>query len=165
MLTANDMTTFFNEKYSFKQNGKKIYLVPLKEFMKTEEFASFSPVSRCDKDNRTDEVSITKCQFLNSSCLTDIHPHMIIGKTKTEKSVQYVSLDERVVRGEFPDVEYEIMVRVNEDGTLNRDYVKKAQKGRFKNKEGKFENTWYYRNGCENLCPVEYPRYYIDPNF
>lgn len=164
MFTSKDLTQFFNEEDSFEQNGKKVYLVPLKEFMKSEEFASFSPVSRKDKNSGTGETSITKCQFLNSSCWSDVYPHMIIGKTKTEKTVQYVNLDEKAVGGIWPEVEYEIMVRVNEDGTLNRDYVREVQKGRFRNKEGKFVNTWYYKNGCEHFCPTEYPRYYRDPH-
>ena len=165
MLTANDMKKLFSEEYSFEQNDKKVYLVPLKEFMKTEEFATFPSISCHNKDNRTGETTITKCQFLNSSCWTDVHPQMIINKTKTEKTIQYVDLDHKAVGGEFPDVQYEIMVRVNEDGTLNRDYIHEVQKGRFKNKDGKFENTWYYKDGCVRFCPVEYPRYYIDPSF
>lgn len=165
MLTSTDLKQFFNEEDSFEQNGKMIYLVPLKEFMKTEEFASFSPVSRKDKNETTGETKITKCQFLNSSVWTDVYPHMIIDKTKSEKTVKYVDLSEKAVGGEFPNIEYEIIVRVNEDGTLNRDFVREVKKGRFKNKEGKFVNTWYYKRGCEHFCPVEYPRYYRDPSF
>ena len=63
MLSSSDLKKFFNEDHSVEQDGKRIYLVPLKEFMKTEEFASFSPVSRQDKDNITGETSITKCSF------------------------------------------------------------------------------------------------------
>lgn len=165
MLSSSDLKKFFDEDHSFEQDGKRIYLVPLKEFMKTEEFASFSPVSRQDKDNITGETSITKCQFLNSSVLTDVCPHMIIDKTKSEKTVKYVHLDEKAVGGEFPNTEYEMMVRVNEDGSLNRDFVHEVQKARFRNKEGEFVNTWYYKNGCEHFSPVEYPRYYRDPSF
>lgn len=160
MLTSNDLKKFFDPKYSFEQNGKMIYQVPLKEFMKTEEFARLSPVSRIEKDGK--EI---KCQFLNSSSLTDVYPHMIIKKTKSEKTVWFVDLDERVVSGTWPDLEYDFMVRVNEDGTLNRDFVHEVQKGRFKNNEGKFLNTWYYKNSYAHYGPVEYPRYYRDPSF
>ena len=38
MLTSSDLKKFFNEDLSFEQDDKRIYLVPLKEFMKTEEF-------------------------------------------------------------------------------------------------------------------------------
>lgn len=164
MLTANGIKKFFNEEDSFIQNGKKVYLVPLKEFIKTEEFATFPSVSRQDKDNRTGEVSEVKCHFLNSSCWTDVYPHMIIGKTKSEKTIEYVNLDHKAVGGEFPDVEYEVMVRVNEDGTLNRDYIRDVQRAR-KKINGKFVNLQYYKDDCEHFVPTEFPRYYRDPSF
>ena len=115
-----ELKKFFNEEDSFEQDGKKIYLVPLKEFMKTEEFSSFSPVTCLDKDS-SGQITETKCQFLNSSCWTDVYPHLIIDKTPSEKTVRFVDLDSKAVSGTWPDVEYEIMVRVNEDGTLNTD--------------------------------------------
>ena len=82
-----DLKKFFNEEDSFEQNGKKIYRVPLKEFMKTEEFQNCPEVSRKDKDPLTGEVTITTCKFLNSSYWTDVYPHLIIEKTESEKTV------------------------------------------------------------------------------
>ena len=38
MLSSSDLKKFFDEDHSVEQDGKRIYLVPLKEFMKTEEF-------------------------------------------------------------------------------------------------------------------------------
>lgn len=164
MLTCEDLKRFFSKEHSFVQNGKTIYLIPLKEFMKTEEFARLSPVSRQDKNDITGETSITKCQFLNSVCFTDVHPHLIVKKTKSEKTVWYVNLDETPVKGTWPNVEYELMVRVNSDGTLNRDFVYEIQKAR-KKVLGKFINMVFYKKGCERFIPTEYPRYYEDPCF
>ena len=158
-----ELKKFFNEEDSFEQDGKKIYLVPLKEFMKTEEFSSFSPVTCLDKDS-SGQITETKCQFLNSSCWTDVYPHLIIEKTPSEKTVWCVDLDSKAVSGTWPDVEYEIMVRVNGDGTLNTDFVKEVRKARIK-KNGKFINLNYFKDGCEHFVPTTYPRYYRDPSF
>ena len=147
-----ELKKFFNEEDSFEQDGKKIYLVPLKEFMKTEEFSSFSPVTCLDKDS-SGQITETKCQFLNSSCWTDVYPHLIIDKTPSEKTVRFVDLDSKAVSGTLPDVEYEIMVRVNEDGTLNTDFVKEVRKARIK-KNGKFINLNYFKDRCEHFVPT-----------
>ena len=158
-----ELKKFFNEEDSFEQNGKKIYLVPLKEFMKTEEFSSFSPVTCLDKDS-SGQITETKCQFLNSSYWSDVYPHLIIEKTESEKTVWFVDLDSKAISGTWPDVEYEIMVRVNEDGTLNTDFIREVQKARIK-KNGKFINLNYFKKGCEHFVPTTYPRYYRDPSF
>ena len=158
-----ELKKFFNEEDSFEQDGKKIYLVPLKEFMKTEEFSSFSPVTCLDKDS-SGQITKTKCQFLNSSYWSDVYPHLIIEKTASEKTVWLVDLDSKVVSGTWPDVEYEIMVRVNEDGTLNTDFIREVRKARIK-KNGKFINLNYFKYGCEHFVPTTYPRYYRDPSF
>ena len=158
-----ELKKFFNEEDSFEQNGKKIYLVPLKEFMKTEEFSSFSPVTCLDKDS-SGQITETKCQFLNSSYWSDIYPHLIIEKTASEKTVWFVDLDSKAVSGTWPDVEYEIMVRVNEDGALNTDFIREVRKVRIK-KNGKFINLNYFKAGCEHFVPTTYPRYYRDPSF
>ena len=160
-----DLKKFFNEEDSFEQDGKKIYLVPLKEFMKTEEFSSFSPVTCLDKDS-SGQITETKCQFLNSSAWTDVYPHLIVDKTPSEKTVWCIDLDSKVVSGTWPDVEYEIMVRVNEDGTLNTDFKQKIHRAREKcPNDGKFYNLNYFKNGCEHFVPTTYPRYYRDPSF
>ena len=39
MLSNEDLKKFFDENLSFEQAGKRIYLVPLKEYMKSEEFS------------------------------------------------------------------------------------------------------------------------------
>ena len=39
MLSSSDLKKFFNEDLSFEQADKRIYLIPLKEFMKSEEFS------------------------------------------------------------------------------------------------------------------------------
>lgn len=158
-----ELKKFFNEEDSFEQDGKKIYLVPLKEFMKTEEFSSFSPVTCLDKDS-SGQITETKCQFLNSSYWSDVYPHLIIEKTPSEKTVRFVDLDSKVISGTLPDVEYEIMVRVNEDGTLNTDFIREVRKARIK-KNGKFINLNYFKDGCEHFVPTTYPRYYRDPSF
>lgn len=158
-----ELKKFFNEEDSFEQDGKKIYLVPLKEFMKTEEFSSFSPVTCLDKDS-SGQITETKCQFLNSSYWSDVYPHLIIEKTASEKTVWFVDLDSKAISGTWPDVEYEIMVRVNEDGTLNTDFIREVQKARIK-KNGKFINLNYFKKGCEHFVPTTYPRYYRDPSF
>lgn len=164
-MKNTDLKKFFNEEDSFEQNGKKIYLVPLKEFMKTEEFSSFSPVTCLDKDG-SGQITETKCQFLNSSYWTDIYPHLIIKKTPSEKTVWCIDLDSKAVSGTWPDVEYEIMVRVNEDGTLNTDFKQKIHRAREKcPKSGKFYNLNYYKDGCEHFVPTTYPRYYRDQSF
>lgn len=158
-----ELKKFFNEEDSFEQNGKKIYLVPLKEFMKTEEFSSFSPVTCLDKDS-SGQITETKCQFLNSSYWSDVYPHLIIEKTASEKTVWFVDLDSKAVSGTWPDLEYEIMVRVNEDGTLNTDFIREVRKARIK-KNGKFINLNYFKDGSEHFVPTTYPRYYRDPCF
>ena len=158
-----ELKKFFNKEDSFEQNGKKIYLVPLKEFMKTEEFSSFSPVTCLDKDS-SGQITETQCQFLNSSYWSDVYPHLIIEKTASEKTVWFVDLDSKAVSGTWPDVEYEIMVRVNEDGTLNTDFIREVRKARIK-KNGKFINLNYFKDGSEHFVPTTYPRYYRDPCF
>ena len=158
-----ELKKFFNEEDSFEQDGKKIYLVPLKEFMKTDEFSSFSPVTCLDKDS-LGQITETKCQFLNSSYWSDVYPHLIIEKTASEKTVWFVDLDSKAISGTWPDVEYEIMVRVNEDGTLNTDFIREVRKARIK-KNGKFINLNYFKYGCEHFVPTTYPRYYRDPCF
>lgn len=158
-----ELKKFFNEEDSFEQDGKKIYLVPLKEFMKTEEFSSFSPVTCLDKDS-SGQITETKCQFLNSSYWSGVYPHLIIEKTASEKTVRFVDLDSKAISGTWPDVEYEIMVQVNKDGTLNTDFIREVQKARIK-KNGKFINLNYFKAGCEHFVPTTYPRYYRDPSF
>ena len=166
MIKNTDLKKFFNEEDSFEQDGKKIYLVPLKEFMKTEEFQNCPEVSRKDKDPLTGEETITKCKFLNSSAWTDVYPHLIIEKTKSEKTVWCIDLDSKVVSGTWPDVEYEIMVRVNADGSLYTDFKQKIHRAREKcPKDGKFYNLNYFKDGCEHFVPTTYPRYYRDPSF
>ena len=61
MLSSSDLKKFFNEDLSFEQDGKRIYLVPLKEFMRSEEFSKLPSVTYIDKDNNRK----TECHFLN----------------------------------------------------------------------------------------------------
>ena len=51
MLTCSDLKKFFDEDLSFEQDGKRIYLVPLKEFMKSEEFSKLPSVTYIDKED------------------------------------------------------------------------------------------------------------------
>ena len=81
MLTSSDLKKFFNEDLSFEQADKRIYLVPLKEFMKSEEFSKLPSVTYIDKDDDRK----TECHFLNSITPTDVRPNIIVGKTKSEK--------------------------------------------------------------------------------
>ena len=82
MLSSLDLKKFFNEDLSFEQADKRIYLIPLKEFMKSEEFSKLPSVTYIDKnDDRK-----TECHFLNSITLTDVRPNLIVGKTKSEKN-------------------------------------------------------------------------------
>ena len=160
MLTSSDLKKFFNEDLSFEQDGKRIYLVPLKEFMKSEEFSKLPSVTYIDKDNNRK----TECHFLNSITLTDVRPNIIVGKTKSEKTVHYVGLAGREVGGCFPNVQYELYVRLNADGTLNRDFVCSVRKSR-KNVLGKFIDMEFYAKGVEHYFPTNEPCYYHVPSF
>ena len=159
MLSNEDLKKFFDENLSFEQADKRIYLIPLKEFMKSEEFSKLPSVTYIDKDDN----SKTDCHFLNSITLTDVRPNIIVGKTKSEKTVQYVGLAGRAVRC-FPNVQYELYVRLNADGTLNRDFVCSVRKSR-KKVLGKFIDMEFYAKGVEHYYPTNEPRYYHDPSF
>ena len=156
MLSSSDLKKFFDENLSFVQADKRIYLVPLKEFMKSEEFSELPSVTYIDKDDN----SKTDCHFLNSITLTDIRPNLIVGKTKSEKTVHYVGLAGRAVR-RFPNVQYELYVRLNADGTLNRDFVCSVRKSHKKVLE-KFIDKEFYTKGVEHYYPTNEPRYYHD---
>ena len=159
MLSSSDLKKFFDEDLSFEQGDKRIYLIPLKEFMKSEEFSELPSVTYIDKkDDRK-----TECYFLNSVCLTDVRPNIIVGKTKSEKTVHYVGLAGRAVRC-FPNVQYELYVRLNEDGTLNRDFVCSVRKSRKKVLE-KFIDMEFYVKGVEHYYPTNEPCYYHVPSF
>ena len=160
MLSSSDLKKFFDENLSFEQADKRIYLIPLKEFMKSEEFSKLPAVTRTDKDDNRK----TECHFLNSITLTDVRPNIIVGKTKSEKTVYYIGLAGRAVGGSFPNVQYELYVRLNEDGTLNRDFVRSVRKSR-KKVLGKFINMGFYVNGVEQYFPTNEPRYYHEPSF
>ena len=159
MLTSSDLKKFFNEDLSFEQADKRIYLVPLKEFMKSEEFSKLPSVTYLDKDDN----SKTDCHFLNSITLTDVRPNLIVGKTKSEKTVNYVGLAGRAVSC-FPNAQYELYVRLNEDGTLNRDFVCGVRKSR-KKVLGKSIDMEFYAKGVEHYYPTNEPRYYHVPSF
>ena len=160
MLSSSDLKKFFDENLSFVQADKRIYLIPLKEFMKSEEFSELPSVTYIDKDdnNKTD------CHFLNSVCWTDVHPNLIVGKTKSEKTVHFVGLAGRAIGGCFPNVQYELYVRLNADGTLNRDFVCSVRKSR-KNVLGKFIDMEFYAKGVVHYYPTNEPRYYHVPSF
>ena len=160
MLSSSDLKKFFNEDLSFEQADKRIYLVPLKEFMKSEEFSKLPSVTYIDKDDNRK----TECHFLNSITLTDVRPNIIVGKTKSEKTVYYIGLAGRAVGGSFPNVQYELYVRVNEDGTLNRDFVCSVRKP-CKKVLGKFIDMEFYAKGVEHYFPTNEPRYYHVPSF
>lgn len=149
MLTSSDLKKFFNEDLSFEQAGETIYLVPLNEFMKSEEFSKLPSLTYND-DNKSE------CHFLNSITLTDSRPNLIVGKTKSEKTVHYVGLAGRAVGGCFPNVQYELYVRLNADGTLNRDFVCSVRKSHKKE---------FYANGSVQYYPTNEPCYYHVPNF
>ena len=159
MLSSSDLKKFFDENLSFEQGNKRIYLVPLKEFMKSEEFSELPSVTYIDKDNNRK----TECHFLNSIAWTDVRPNIIVGKTKSEKTVNYVGLAGRVVRS-FPNVEYELYVRLNADGTLNRDFVCSVRKSH-KKVLGKVIDMEFYAKGVVHYYPTNEPRYYHDPSF
>ena len=160
MLSSSDLKKFFDENLSFEQGDKRIYLIPLKEFMKSEEFSELPSVTYKDKDNNIK----TECHFLNSITLTDVRPNIIVGKTKSEKTVHYVGLAGMEVGGCFPNVQYELYVRLNADGTLNRDFVCSVRKSR-KMVLGKFIDMEFYAKGVVHYCPTNEPRYYHDPSF
>ena len=160
MLSSSDLKKFFDENLSFEQADKRIYLIPLKEFMKSEEFSKLPSVTYIDKDDN----SKTDCHFLNSITLTDIRPNIIVGKTKSEKTVWYVGLAGRAIGGCFPNVQYELYVRLNADGTLNRDFVCSVRKSR-KNVLGKFIDMEFYAKGVVHYYPTNEPRYYHVPSF
>ena len=169
MLSSSDLKKFFDENLSFEQADKRIYLIPLKEFMKSEEFSKLPSVTYIDKDLMPEDIKSeddrkTECHFLNSITLTDVRPNIIVGKTKSEKTVHYVGLAGRAIGGCFPNVQYELYVRVNEDGTLNRDFVCSVRKSR-KKVLGKFINMGFYANGVEHYFPTNEPRYYHEPSF
>ena len=156
MLSNEDLKKFFDEDLSFEQADKRIYLIPLKEFMKSEEFSKLPSVTYIDKDDN----SKTDCHFLNSITLTDVRPNIIVGKTKSEKTVHFVGLAGRAVRC-FPNVQYELYVRLNADGTLNRDFVCSVRKSR-KKVLGKSIEMEFYAKGVEHYFPTNEPRYYHD---
>ena len=156
MLSSSDLKKFFNENLSFEQDSKRIYLVPLKEFMKSEEFSELPSVTYIDKDDN----SKTDCHFLNSITLTDVRPNIIVGKTKSEKTVHCVGLAGRAV-GCFPNVKYELYIRLNADGTLNRDFVCSVRKSR-KKVLGKSIDMEFYAKGVLHYYPTNAPRYYHD---
>lgn len=151
MLTSSDLKKFFDENLSFEQADKRIYLVPLKEFMKSEEFSELPSLTYIDDDN-----SKSECHFLNSIMLTDSRPNLIVGKTKSEKTVHYVGLAGRAVGGCFPNVQYELYVRLNADGTLNRDFVCSVRKSHKKE---------FYTNECVHYYPTNEPCYDHVPSF
>ena len=159
MLSSSDLKKFFDENLSFEQADKRIYLIPLKEFMKSEEFSKLPSVTYIDKDdnNKTD------CHFLNSITLTDVRPNLIVGKTKSEKTVHFVGLAGRAV-GCFPNVQYELYVRLNADGSLNRDFVCSVRKSHKKVLE-KLIDMEFYAKGVEHYYPTNEPRYYHEPSF
>lgn len=159
MLSSSDLKKFFDEDLSFEQADKRIYLVPLKEFMKSEEFSELPSVTYIDKDDN----SKTDCHFLNSITLTDVRPNIIVGKTKSEKTVHYVGLAGMAVRC-FPNVQYELYVRLNADGTLNRDFVCNVRKSR-KVVLGKSIDMEFYAKGVEHYYPTNEPCYYHIPSF
>ena len=159
MLSSSDLKKFFDENLSFEQADKRIYLIPLKEFMKSEEFSKLPSVTRTNKDNNRK----TECHFLNSITLTDVRPNLIVGKTKSEKTVHYVGLAGRAVSC-FPNVQYELYVRLNADGSLNRDFVCSAGKSR-KKVLGKFIDMEFYAKRVEHYYPTNEPRYYHVPSF
>ena len=159
MLSSSDLKKFFNEDLSFEQANKRIYLIPLKEFMKSEEFSKLPSVTYID----TDDNSKTDCHFLNSITLTDVRPNIIVGKTKSEKTVHYVGLAGTAVRC-FPNIQYELYVRLNADGTLNRDFVCSVRKSR-KKVLGKFIDMEFYAKGVVHYYPTNEPRYNHDPSF
>ena len=159
MLSSSDLKKFFDENLSFEQGDKRIYLIPIKEFMKSEEFSKLPSVTYIDKEDDRK----TECHFLNSITLTDVRPNLIVGKTKSEKTVYYVGLAGRAV-GRFPNVKYELYVRLNADGTLNRDFVCSVRKSR-KKVLGKFIDMEFYAKGVEHYYPTNEPRYYHVPSF
>ena len=160
MLTSSDLKKFFDEDLSFEQDGKRIYLVPLKEFMKSEEFSKLPSVTYIDKEDDRK----TECHFLNSITLTDVRPNMIVGKTKSEKTVHYVGLAGRAIGGCFPNVQYDLYVRLNADGTLNRDFVCSVRKSR-KMVLGKSIDMEFYAKGVEHYYPTNEPCYNHVPSF
>ena len=164
MLSSSDLKKFFDENLSFEQADKRIYLIPLKEFMKSEEFSKLPSVTYIDKDLMPEDNRKTECHFLNSITLTDVRPNLIVRKTKSEKTVYYIGLAGRAVGGSFPNVQHELYVRLNEDGTLNRDFVRSVRKLR-KKVLGKFINMGFYANGVEHYFPTNEPRYYHEPSF
>ena len=160
MLTSSDLKKFFDEDLSFEQADKRIYLIPLKEFMKSEEFSKLPSVTYIDKDDDRK----TECHFLNSITLTDVRPNIIVGKTKSEKTVHYVGLAGMEVGGCFPNVQYELYVRLNADGTLNRDFVCSVRKSR-KIVLGKSIDMEFYAKGVEHYYPTNEPCYNHVPSF
>lgn len=164
MLTSSDLKKFFNEDLSFEQADKHIYLVPLKEFMKSEEFSKLPSVVHIDKHLMSEDERKTECHFLNSITLTDVRPNIIVGKTKSEKTVHYVRLAGMAVGGCFPNVHYELYVRLNADGTLNRDFVCSVRKSR-KKVLGKFIDMEFYAKGVEHYYPTNEPCYNHVPSF
>lgn len=164
MLTSSDLKKFFDEDLSFEQADKRIYLVPLKEFMKSEEFSKLPSVTYIDKDLMSEDDRKTECHFLNSITLTDVRPNIIVGKTKSEKTVHYVGLAGRAVGGCFPIVQYELYVRLNADGSLNRDFVCSVRKSR-KQVLGKFIDMEFYAKGVEHYYPTNEPCYNHVPSF
>lgn len=164
MLSSSDLKKFFDENLSFEQADKRIYLIPLKEFMKSEEFSKLPSVTCIDKDLTTADDRKTECHFLNSITLTDVRPNIIVGKTKSEKTVYYIGLAGRAVDRSFTNVQYELYVRLNEDGTLNRDFVCSVRKSR-KKVLGKSIKMEFYAKGVEHYYPTNEPRYYHEPSF
>ena len=168
MLTSSDLKKFFDEDLSFEQADKRIYLIPLKEFMKSEEFSKLPSVTYIDKDLMSEDIKSeddrkTECHFLNSITLTDVRPNIIVGKTKSEKTVHYVGLAGRAIRC-FPNAQYELYVRLNADGTLNRDFVCSVRKSR-KMALGKFIDMEFYAKGVEHYYPTNEPCYNHVPSF
>ena len=160
MLTSSDLKKFFDEDLSFEQADKRIYTIPLKEFMKSEEFSKLPSVTYIDKEDDRK----TECHFLNSITLTDVRPNIIVGKTKSEKTVHYIGLAGMEVGGCFPNVRYELYVRLNADGTLNRDFVCSVRKSR-KKVLGKPIDMEFYTKGVEHYYPTNEPCYFHVPSF
>lgn len=161
MLSSSELKKFFDEDHSVEQDGKRIYLVPLKEFMKTEEFSKLPSLTYIEQMSQDD--SKKECHFFDAQWRKNICPQMIVGKSKSEKNVAYVNLYEKAVGGSFPNIQYEFYVRVNSDGTLNRDFVHEVKRAR-QRIDGKLVNLNYFKDGCVNYYLTEEPHCFFDPS-
>lgn len=140
----------------------------LKDFMLTDEFKELPTVldlniENCGRTHFKDVPNPRQVHFCNGSCYSDIHPYLIVEKTKSEKTIRMVRIESEVVKGSMADgsAEYEYFVKLK-DGKLDRDFIVEARKPRANSMKKRLVD---FQDGCYHYYLTDTPRYYYDPSF